>query len=75
MKRRFFKNELGQTAVEYCLLIAVSASLGIAFFKKMDEYMIQSPDGMIAKPLRIFKERLQSDTSGRYSRFPLRRAQ
>ncbi len=74
MKRRFFKNELGQTAVEYCLLIAVSASLGLAFFRKMDEYMIQSPDGMIAKPLRIFKERLNSDTEGRYRYFPLRRA-
>lgn len=75
MKRRFFKNELGQTAVEYCLLIAVSATLGIAFFKKMDEYMIRSPDGIIAKPLRIFKERLNSDTEGRYRYFPLRREQ
>ncbi len=74
MKRRFFKNELGQTAVEYCLMIAVSASLGITFFKKMNEYMIDNPNGIIAKPLKIFKQRLEADSSGRYKKFPLRRA-
>lgn len=74
MKRRFFKNQLGQTAVEYCLLIAVSASLGIAFFKKMDDYVINNPNGIIGKPIKIFKDRINQDTTGRYTRFPLRRA-
>jgi Flp pilus assembly pilin Flp len=74
MNRRFFNNQLGQTAVEYCLLIAVSASLGIAFFKKMDDYVINNPNGIIGKPIKIFKDRINQDTTGRYTRFPLRRA-
>jgi hypothetical protein len=73
MLRRILRSQLGQTSVEYVLLIAMSVTLGIAFMKKMDEYVISNPNGVIGKPLNMFKESLASDVNGRYSRFPLRR--
>ena len=72
MMRRFFKNQKGQTAVEYILMIVVAVAFGLTFMKKMDEYVIKNPNGMIGKPLNSFKKSLQADSSGRYSRFPLR---
>jgi Flp pilus assembly pilin Flp len=71
MRCRFFKNELGQTVSEYMLLIAVSAMLGIAFMKKMDEYLINNPNGLIGKPLKEFKNKLNQDTDGRYKVYPI----
>jgi hypothetical protein len=73
MLSRIFKIQRGQTSVEYLLLIVVAISLGLTFMKKMDEYVIKNPNGIIGKPLKSFKSSLESDTSGRYSRFPLRR--
>lgn len=73
MFRRILRSHLGQTSIEYLLLIVVAVSIGLAFMKKMDEYLIQNPDGTIGKPLKEFKSSLNSDTNGRYSRFPLRK--
>jgi hypothetical protein len=72
MFRRNLNSSRGQTSIEYLLLIVVAVSIGLAFMKKMDEYLIQNPDGIIGKPLKDFKSSLNSDTNGRYGRFPLR---
>ncbi len=65
------KSEHGQTAVEYLLLILVCASLGITFFKKMDEYVISNPQGLIGGPINQFKTQLNQDPTGRYRTFPI----
>ena len=66
------KSQKGQTAVEYLLMVVVAVSLGITLFNRLDEYLIKNPNGMIAKPLKQFKNLMNSDSSGRYRRFPLR---
>lgn len=71
MARRIVKSQIGQTAVEYLLLMVVAVSLGLTFFKKMNEYLIENPDGLIARPLNSFKQRLNSDTEGRYKYYPI----
>lgn len=71
MIRFFIKSELGQTAVEYLLLIVVSVSLGLTFLKKMDEYVISNPQGLIGGPLNHFKTQLNQDPTGRYRTFPI----
>ncbi len=72
MMRRILKSQRGQTAVEYLLLMAVSVSLGLTFFKKMDEYIIKNPNGLIGKPLKTFQRELGTP-EGRYKTFPLRK--
>ncbi|HXH29708.1 MAG TPA: hypothetical protein VNJ01_02735 [Bacteriovoracaceae bacterium] len=64
---------LGQTSVEYLLLLVVSVGLGVTFFKKMDEYLIKNPNSLISKSLNSYRDTLSADPTGRYSRFPLRR--
>ncbi len=64
---------LGQTSVEYMLLVAVSIGLGITFFKKMDEYLLKNPNSFIGRSLNSYRSALNADPTGRYSRFPLRR--
>lgn len=71
MNRFFIKSEEGQTAVEYLLLIVVSVSLGLTFLKKMDEYVINNPQGLIGGPLNQFKTQLNQDPTGRYRTFPI----
>ena len=66
MLRHILKNKRGQTSVEYLLLIVVAVGFGLTFAKKMDEYLIKNPNGIIAKPLNNFKNKLNEDTSGRY---------
>lgn len=72
MLRQFLKTQTGQTSVEYLLLIVVAVSLGLTFLKKMEEYLIDNPNGLIAKPLNSFKKELGTP-GDRYQRFPLRR--
>ena len=70
MMRRILKSQTGQTAIEYLLLIAVATSFSLTFMKKMDEYLIQNPNGLIAKPLNSFKERIGDPANG-YKTFPI----
>jgi Flp pilus assembly pilin Flp len=72
MRPKSRKTEEGQTAIEYLLMVVVAVGLGITLFNRLDEYLIKNPNGMIAKPLNQFKNLLNSDTTGRYRRFPLR---
>lgn len=71
MKRRFSLKELGQTSVEYLLLIAVSIGLGITFYNKMKEYFLDNQTGYFAKQLKVLES--QYDKSNGYKRFPLTR--
>lgn len=68
---RFFKFERGQTSTEYMLVIVIAASLGITFMKKMDDYVIKNPQGLIGKPLKQFKDKLDQDSQGRYRVYPI----
>jgi hypothetical protein len=70
--QRFLLTQVGQTSVELVLMIAISASLGIAFKKKMEDFLIRNPNSFIALSLRNFENRFQRGTTGRYQRFPLR---
>ncbi len=71
MIRRILKNKRGQTSVEYLLLVVVAVSFGLTFAKKMDEYLIKNPNGLISKPLNGFKEKLSQDPTGRYRVYPI----
>ena len=71
MKGRFFKAELGQTSIEYMLIIVVMALIGIAFLRKMDEYVVKNPNGLIGKPLKEFQNKLNEDPQGRYRVYPI----
>jgi hypothetical protein len=70
--KRFLLTKTGQTSVELILMIAVSASLGIAFKKKMEDFLIRNPNSFIALSLRNFESRFQLGNAGRYQRFPIR---
>lgn len=71
MMGRLLKSQKGQTSVEYMLLIAVAISFGLLFFKKMDQYLLTNPNGIIAKPLNSYKNSLGNPKDG-YKYFPLR---
>lgn len=71
MLLRSLKNQKGQTAIEYLLIIAAAIGFGLTFLKQMDKYVIKNPNGIIGKPLNNFKKRLESDSSGRYRYYPL----
>lgn len=70
MLRLILKSKKGQTAVEYLLMIALGASLGLAAFKKLKEYLLTGPDSVIGKPLKDMQTKLSSDE--RYRRAPFR---
>jgi hypothetical protein len=71
MMRRILKSKKGQTSVEYLLLIVVAVGFGLTFAKKMDEYLIKNPNGLISKPLNGFKNKLNQDPTGRYRVYPI----
>lgn len=56
MKLRFFLKQHGQTAIEYVLMLAVSASMGVAVFKKFDAYLYSNPDSYINNQMKIYKD-------------------
>ncbi len=62
MRLKFKKlNQLGQTSVEYMLLIAVAVSIGVTFFNKIDEFLIKNPNSVISRNLRQFEGKITSD--------------
>ncbi|MBY0516286.1 MAG: class III signal peptide-containing protein [Bacteriovoracaceae bacterium] len=72
------KDEKGQTSVEYILLLAVMISVSIAFFKKVDGYVVSNPDSMVNRYLSGFGNILGSSSgtngvSGSYKTFRLPR--
>ncbi|HLW58031.1 MAG TPA: hypothetical protein VKY27_11620 [Bacteriovoracaceae bacterium] len=69
--KRFLRHR-GQTSVEYMLILVVTITIGIAFKKKMEEFMLTNPNSFISKQLNSLQAGLAHDTSGRFTRFPLR---
>lgn len=66
-----FLNQKGQTAVEYLLMTAVAITIGVAFKKKMEDFVLNNPNSVMAKRLNLLNS--QFDSSNRYMRFPLRK--
>jgi uncharacterized protein (UPF0333 family) len=70
---KFFSlKDKGQTSVEYMLILVVAITIGIAFKKKMEEFMLTNPNSIISKNLNRLQSQLEQDTSGRYRRFTVR---
>lgn len=62
----------GQTTVEYMLLLVVAISIGMAFKKKMEEFILTNPNSLISKSLNQLQARFEADSSGRYQYFSIR---
>jgi hypothetical protein len=71
MIRHLLKSEKGQTSIEYVLMIVVSVSFGLTFARKMDDFLIKNPNGIIGAPIKKFTEALNKDVSGRYRYYEL----
>ncbi len=52
-------------------MIAMAVGLGITTFKKLNEYLIENPNGLINGPINSFKEKLLQDPTGRYRRYQI----
>jgi hypothetical protein len=73
MLRFILKSQKGQTAVEYVLMIAVGASIGLTAFKKLNEYLLTKPDSIIGKPLKKMEERMSLDNRYRVAPFRVKK--
>jgi hypothetical protein len=71
MKIQHFLLEKGQTSLEYALVIAVSAGLGLTFLKKFKGYMLDNPDSYVRLQLKLYERMF--DPSLNYKRFRLPR--
>ncbi len=65
------KNEKGQTATEYMMLLVVAFTIGTTFKKKIEEFLISNPNSVISKQINNFTNEFNADP--RFSFFPLRR--
>jgi hypothetical protein len=71
MKIKAFLKNSGQTSLEYLLLVAVSVGLGLVFFKKFQQYLLDNPNSYIKTQLKFY-ERL-FDPSMNYKKYRLPR--
>jgi hypothetical protein len=55
MKLRFLLNKLGQTSVEYLLMLVVSIGLGLTFFKKFEGYLLTNPNSYMNIQMEYYK--------------------
>jgi hypothetical protein len=76
MIRKVLKKSFGQTTIEYLLMIVVVIGMGLTFFRQMDKYILQNPNGLIGKPLNSYKKMFQGsgNPSDAYRRFYVRKA-
>lgn len=72
MKLKQFLNQKGQTAMEYLLLLAVAVTIGVAFKKKMEGFLLRNPNSVINQQLNRFTNQFNSDSQGRYRSYSLR---
>jgi hypothetical protein len=74
MKKR---SQLGQTSVEYILMLSVVAALGLAVFDKLEDYLIgKGPNSLSTRFLGQYSSIFGGAGGGvnlKYKRFPLRR--
>lgn len=70
--RRFPKlGQEGQTAMEYMLILVVAITIGIAFKQKMEEFLLDNPNSFVTRSINGLKSKFQSDSSGRFKKFPM----
>ncbi len=50
--------QLGQTSVEYMLMIAVAVSICVLFKNKFSDYFVRSPNSFINRSLNLYKSQL-----------------
>ena len=73
------KDQKGQTSVEYILLVAVMIIIAIAFFDKVNKFVLDNPDSLVNRYLGGFQnvfgspESGNSGVSGQYKTFRLPR--
>ena len=58
------KDEQGQTSVEYVLLLAVMIFIAIAFFEKVNAFVVDNPDSLMNRYLGGFTRVLGSPATG-----------
>ena len=56
MKLRMYLKQGGQTSVEYLLMLVVSISLGLTFFKKFEGYLLTNQDSYMNIQLQFYKQ-------------------
>lgn len=67
-------DELGQTLVEYILLLAVVAAITVSLFKTLEESLVSGPNGLINSYLGEFSEMFEDGNyNGQYKRFTIKR--
>jgi hypothetical protein len=55
------RNQKGQTAMEYLLLIIVAFSIGVSFKNKMEDFLLNNPNSVLTKQIRDLTAILESD--------------
>ena len=70
MKFHSFLKQHGQTAVEYILMLAVSAGLGLTFMKKFQGYMFDNPDSYMNVQMNFYKAMFNSEMRFKKYRLP-----
>jgi hypothetical protein len=72
MMRIQWKNDKGQTVLEYILMISVSVFIGLAVLSKLNDYLIKKPNSVLNGHLNKFKSDFSKNGGDRYKKFPLR---
>lgn len=67
MKLKFLKGQKGQTAVEYVMVIAVSVSIAVAVFKKLNGYFLDNPNSYFGSKIQVYNNLYNSQ--GGYKRY------
>lgn len=74
MKKKIKLGEKGQSSVEYILLVGVMISVAVAFFGKLNDYLLDNPDSMLNSYLAGYENVFNSDgVNASYKRFDLPR--
>ena len=56
MKLRMYLKQVGQTSVEYLLMMVVAVSLGLTFFKKFEGFLLTNQDSYMNTHLQFYKQ-------------------
>jgi hypothetical protein len=72
MKLRKYLKQTGQTSIEYILMLSVSVSMGVAFFKKFEAYLISNPDSYVKSQMNLYTK-IFMDPDLKFKRYRLPR--
>lgn len=71
MFKRLSLNQLGQTSVEYLLVIVVSVGLCMTFYKKFKGFLLDNPDSYMSSHMKLYSALF--DPSLNYKKYRLPR--